>query len=132
MRSFNVYERSDGKCNAVKNGWSWPAFFFGSIWALCMQLWLIGLILLPVELLLQMLVSVTGQIQTNATGSYAETTGTIGGVIAILALSIRIAFGSFGNSWKRKRLGKLGYRFNKTLDAGSKEDAISLAKGGAS
>lgn len=132
MRSFNVYERNDGKFKAVKNGWSWPAFFFGSLWALCAQLWLIGLLLLPVELLLQILMSATENIQRGASGSYAETTSAIGGVIALLALSIRIIFGSYGNSWNRNRLEKSGYKLSQKLDARSKENAISLAKGKAS
>ncbi len=132
MRSFNVYERSNGACKAVKNGWSWPAFFFGSIWALCMQLWLIGLLLLPVELFLQVLMSITEQIQRNASGSYAETTQIIGGVIALGALLIRIIFGAYGNTWKRKRLEKSSYRLVKTIEASSKDNAISLYKGSAS
>lgn len=128
MRSFNVYERSDGNCKAVKNGWSWPAFFFGSIWAICMQIWLVGLLLLPVELFLNFLLSTTDQIQRGASGSYAETTSIIGGVIAVVVLSIRITFGASGNKWKRKRLGRAGYALKKTLDARSKKDAISLFK----
>lgn len=132
MRSFNVYERSDGKCKAVKNGWSWPAFFFGSIWALCMQLWLIGLLLLPAELFLNILMSVTEQIQRDASGSYSETRNITGGLIALMALSIRIIFGLFGNTWKRKRLEKIGYKFKTTLDARSKKDATYLYPGVAS
>lgn len=132
MRSFNVYERSNGSCKAVKNGWSWPAFFFGSIWALCMQLWLIGLLLLPVELFLQMLMSITERMQRNASGGYAETIQIFGGVIALASLVIRIIFGSYGNSWKRKRLEKSNYRLVKTIDASGKDNAISLYKGSAS
>ena len=97
-----------------------------------MQLWLIGLILLPVELFLQMLMSTTEQIQRNASGSYAETTHIIGGVIALVALLIRIIFGAYGNAWKRKRLEKSSYRLVKTIEASSKDNAISSYKGSAS
>ena len=128
MRSFNVYEGNNGTYQAVKNGWSWPAFFFGSIWALFAQLWLIGLLLLPIELFLQMLMSVTEQMQRNASGSYAETTSAIGGVIALIALAIRIIFGAYGNAWRRKKLEKSSYRLVKTLDASNKDSAISSCK----
>jgi len=128
VRSFNVYEGNNGAYKAVKNGWSWPAFFFGSIWALFAQLWLIGILLLPVELFLQMLQSATDKIQRNASGSYAETTLTIGNVIALVALTIRIIFGAYGNAWKRKRLEKSSYRLLRTLDASSKNSAISSCK----
>jgi hypothetical protein len=126
VRSFNVYERSDGKCKAVKNGWSWPGFFFGSIWALCMQIWLIGLLLLPAELILNILMSVTEQMQRDASGSYSETRTITGGLIALMAFSIRIIFGLFGNTWKRKRLEKIGYKLKITHDARSIKDAIYL------
>ena len=128
MRSFNVYEKNDGTCKAVKNGWSWPAFFFGSIWAIFTQLWLIGLLLLPVELLLQILMNIIGEIQRNASGSYAETTEIIVGVVALIAMSIRIIFGVYGNAWKRKRLEKSNYRLVKSLEASSKDNAVSLFK----
>lgn len=128
MRSFNVYEKNDGTCKVVKNGWSWPAFFFGSIWAIFTQLWLIGLLLLPVELLLQILMNIIGEIQRNASGSYAETTEIIVGVVALIAMSIRIIFGVYGNAWKRKRLEKSNYRLVKSLEASSKDNAVSLFK----
>lgn len=94
-----------------------------------MQLWPIGLFFLPFELFLQILVSVTEQIQRDASGSYAETTSIIGGAIALVGLSIRIIFGAYGNSWKRNRLEKSGYNMVRTLDARDKEDAVSLIDG---
>jgi Protein of unknown function (DUF2628) len=127
VKSFNVYVKN-GKFKAVKNGWSWPAFFFGSIWAIFMQLWLLGLFLLPVELLLQMLVSSIEKTQRSAPGNYSDTTEIIGGVVALAALLIRIIFGAYGNSWKRKKLEKSTYRLVKTLESSSKDNAISLCK----
>lgn len=124
MRSFNVYEGSNGAYQAVKNGWSWPAFFFGSIWALFAQLWLIGGLLLPIELFLQMSMSVTEKMQRNASGSYAETISVIGGVIALIGLAIHIIFGAYGNAWRRKKLERSNFRVVKTLDASSKSKAI--------
>ncbi|OZI71858.1 DUF2628 domain-containing protein [Bordetella genomosp. 12] len=128
MRSFNVYEGSNGAYRVVKNGWSWPAFFFGSIWAFFAQLWLIGVILLPIELFLQMLMSIIEQMQRNASGSYAETISVIGGVVAIVGLAIHIVFGAYGNAWRRKKLEKSNFRVVKTLDASSKDSAILAYK----
>lgn len=126
MRTFDIYTRNDGASKAVKKGWSWPAFFFGSLWALSMQLWLIGILLLPVELILQMFVSFTEQQQKNASASYSEILAMVGGVIALVGLGIRIIFGSYGNSWKRKRLERVGYSHDIIIKARSKADAISL------
>ena len=97
-----------------------------------MQLWLVGLLLLPAELFLNILMSFIEQIQRDASGSYSEAKNIIGGLIAFVALSIRIIFGSFGNTWKRKRLEKIGYKLKKTLNARGKNDAISQSKGDAS
>ena len=47
MRSFNVFSDGGGDYRAVKQGWCWPAFFFGSIWALFSGMWLAALLLLP-------------------------------------------------------------------------------------
>ena len=93
-----------------------------------MQLWLIGLLLLTVELFLNILMSFIEQIQRDASGSYSETKNIIGGLIGFVAFSIRIIFGSFGNTWKRKRLEKIGYKLKKTLDARGENDAISQSK----
>lgn len=113
---------------AIKNGWSWSAFLFGSLWALCAQLWLIGIMLLPIELFLQMLTSIIDNIQRSASGSYEETTSMIGGVITLLFLLMRVGFGSFGNGWSRRRLVKTGYKLKQTINARNKENAISLTK----
>jgi hypothetical protein len=32
MRTFRVYRRGEGEIEAVKVGFSWPAFFFGGFW----------------------------------------------------------------------------------------------------
>jgi hypothetical protein len=42
MKTFKIYEPPTGECEAVKQGWSWPAFFFGPIWALVKTLWGLG------------------------------------------------------------------------------------------
>ncbi len=34
MKQYKIYEHPAGAIEAVKLGWSWPAFFFVSIWAL--------------------------------------------------------------------------------------------------
>ncbi|WP_226912943.1 hypothetical protein [Halomonas sp. 3D7M] len=34
MKEFKIYMHPAGMHEAVKQGWSWPGFFFGPIWAL--------------------------------------------------------------------------------------------------
>mgnify|MGYP003651840536 FL=1 len=127
MKSFNVYERNESY-KAVKNGWSWPAFFFGSVWAMCMQLWLIGLIIFPVQLLLHMLINTLVEMSRNTTGSYAESINLVLFFLILIPVLIRLIFGLYGNSWKRKRLEKSSYRLVKKTYADNKNKAISTCK----
>ena len=70
-----------------------------------------------------MLMSIAEQIQRHESGSYAETTLIIGGVIALVALLIRIIFGAYG-MLETQEAGKSSYRLVKTVEASSKENAI--------
>jgi len=33
MKTYNLYKNSSGQLELVKDGWSWPGFFFTWIWA---------------------------------------------------------------------------------------------------
>ncbi|MFT8827801.1 DUF2628 domain-containing protein [Acetobacter syzygii] len=128
MKSFNIYEDNNGNYRAIKNGWSWPAFFFGSVWALCMQIWIIGVFLFPIELFLNMFFSAIEQTQRHMSVSHTQDEDIIGSIIAILALCIRVMFGVFGNACKRKKLLRNGYILIKTLSAKNKKMAILTMK----
>jgi hypothetical protein len=52
LKDFKIYENPFGDQEAVKQGWSWPAFIFGGFWALWKNLWLIGSITVTVYLIL--------------------------------------------------------------------------------
>ncbi|MCY4487204.1 MAG: DUF2628 domain-containing protein [Deltaproteobacteria bacterium] len=44
MKKFSILRHATSGYEVVKNGWSWPAFFFTWIWAFVKKLWLIGVI----------------------------------------------------------------------------------------
>ena len=50
MNQYDIYEHPHGSIAAVKQGWSWPAFFFAPIWALAKRMWILGGSLLTVGL----------------------------------------------------------------------------------
>src|SRR3546814_13075870 len=103
MRSFNVFSNDDGDYKAVKQGWCWPAFFFGSIWALFNGLWLAAFLLLPIDLVF----SITGN---NTNGyvdpydRYDEPTRLVVLAVSSVLLTIRILFGLFGNALRARKL----------------------------
>ena len=39
MRHYRIFARSEKQIEAVKIGWSWPAFFFSFCWMLIKKLW---------------------------------------------------------------------------------------------
>ena len=46
MTTFDVYRHPTLGYEAVKRGFSWPAFFVGPIWALSKRMWVGGALLL--------------------------------------------------------------------------------------
>ena len=42
MKQYKVYKHPSGSTEAVKQGWSWPGFFFGFIWAMVKKMWGLG------------------------------------------------------------------------------------------
>lgn len=127
MRSFNVFSNDDGDYRAVKQGWCWPAFFFGSIWALFSGLWLAALLLLPIEFVF----SIVGN---NANGAfdpydrYDETTRLVVLAVFSIPLAIRVLLGWFGNSWRAQKLLRLDFSNIGRVQADGKAHAISLCK----
>ena len=51
MKTFKIYEHPAGNREAVKQGWSWPGFFFGPIWAFVKKMWGLGGVLLLVVII---------------------------------------------------------------------------------
>jgi hypothetical protein len=46
MKTYNIYVNPQGAGEAVKQGWSWPGFFFNFIWALIKRIWVLGVVLM--------------------------------------------------------------------------------------
>lgn len=42
MTQYRVFTHPSGASEAVKQGWSWPAFFFTNWWALCKHQYMLG------------------------------------------------------------------------------------------
>ena len=43
--AFKIYQQPNGQLVSVKQGFSWPAFFFTFLWAIYHRLWLAALVL---------------------------------------------------------------------------------------
>lgn len=104
MKTYKVFEKGAQKV-AVKQGWSWPAFFFAWLWAFTKKLWLpgvIGLVVLVVGALIPV---------KNAANPFLLITG--------------IVFGIKGNKWWEAQLLKSGFSILGTVQAKNPAEAAS-------
>jgi hypothetical protein len=97
MKSFDVFTNAMGEIEIVKDGFSWPAFFFSWIWGFIAKLWVHASIMLVATLVL---VSVPGA-------------PIIVGIIA----------GFKGNEWRRDNLQQRGFTLAERLQAESADAA---------
>ena len=79
---------------AVREGFSWPAFLFSSLWALTHRLWLVAVILLAVPGVLQYTVD-NGWLQPA--------------IASTMLLLFGFYVGCSGNDWWRESLERRGY-----------------------
>ncbi len=114
MKQYKIYKHPSGLTEAVKQGWSWPGFFFSLIWAMIKKMWAIGVGLLVGFLFLGFLIGAAG----GGTGGDA--------IINLAALIVNIIFGVNGNSWREKNLSSRGFEEVNRVTATNPESAIAL------
>lgn len=120
MKTFSVYSHPTKGFEAVKIGFSWPGFFFNSIWLLVKTLWGWALIWIVYSIL----VNVYNSVAINSTNSAG-----INLLLSLIGLTaslmIMLIPGFKGNSWRVKKLGKLGYELVDSVEASSPDTAIA-------
>jgi hypothetical protein len=130
MRTFAVYESPKGECEAVKIGFSWPAFLFTGLWAFARGLWLRGLALIGIQIMLGLVAAATAgfiigvfQMPESALDATFRLTQTV------VIIPFMVIVGRRANDWRRKDLAKKGYTvLNETVIARSGEEAITTVK----
>lgn len=120
MKTYKIFVNPQGSSEAVKQGWSWPGFFFNFIWALIKRMWVIGVVLIILSIALGF---VEGTVEVS---SGKEVASVINVFVSILNLVIAVVFGVKGNQWREKNLITRGYKYQDTVDAQNPEAAIAL------
>jgi len=105
MKQYSVYISPLGPCEAVKQGWSWPAFFFGPFWAFGKGLWHIGT---AVALVICM-----------------EAYFQLWGLASLINWAFPLIFGARGNRWREWRLLRRGYEFKAAVRHSTAEGAMA-------
>ncbi len=105
MKIYNIYKNLSGQVEAVKQGWSWPGFFFTWIWCFVKGLHGLGAGLL-IAWLIGRIVSVENEAMSALT--------------SLASLGISIWLGVSGNEMREKKLKQNGYELLCTT-----EDAVA-------
>ena len=114
MKLYKVYANPQGNHEAVKQGWSWPAFFFSFIWAMIKKMWGLGVGVLIALLVFRFIIGFI----IGASGAEALT--------KMVVIMIKIMFGKDGNKWREDNLSTRGYEYKKTVAAANQKRAIAL------
>jgi hypothetical protein len=94
MNTFTIFQHPSGKIEAVKQGWSWPAFLFGFIWALSKRLYGVAAFTFFVG---------------YAFAASNRRDDVQGAAVFILSVVMTGVLGTFGNRWRIENLKSRGY-----------------------
>lgn len=100
FQAFQLETPNGIRATSVKNGFSWPAFFFGAIWA-----WIKGMIGVGFGLFF---LNIVLNIVAGAIGATLGGPGVI--LVIIMSLGVATWVGSSGNEWVRNSLLRKGYK----------------------
>lgn len=114
MKQFKIFKHPSGAVEAVKQGWSWPAFFGGVLWAAAKRLWVIGFGVLSAFLVIGFLVANTASDQWGDA------------IVNGLGATANLIFGVHGNGWREWNLISRGFELKKTVTAANPREAIDL------
>jgi hypothetical protein len=104
MKQFKIYKNPQGVIEAVKVGWSWPAFLVPApIWCFVKKLYTLGCVILVIVIF---------------------ATATIVGTLFMPIVWIWLGIG--GNGYREKNLISRGYEFEDTIIAVNDEGAIAM------
>ena len=116
MQRFTVFSRVDGEIQVVKQGWSWPGFFFNVFWALRHRMWLLGFGVWLGSIL-------AGAFFETVFGAMYQAGVDVLFLVVFVGLAqgvgMPVAFGHFGNRWKQANLTARGFDERGTLTAAS-------------
>jgi hypothetical protein len=111
MDKYKIYKHPVGDMEAVKQGWSWPAFFLSPFWAMYKKMWLLGLSVL--------LLTIFTYAKLGSSTSFFS-------LADVVSMLISIIFGINGNEWRIKNLIIRGYDYIETVIASSPDGAIAV------
>ena len=100
MKKYKIYLKPNQEYEAVKIGWSWPAFLFAGCWALTKGLWLIA-IFLTMTLILLLVATLAVLTEMDST---ADNHGLVINTVALIWIAIKVGLGMKANVIRESKL----------------------------
>lgn len=113
MKQYKIFKHPGGELEAVKQGWSWPAFLFSCFWAIAKKMYLTGIALFALSFILG---TIMGQLQMGERGEIA---------LNIISIAVSIIFGLRGNEWREATLHSNGYEEMSIIEAATPQSALA-------
>lgn len=108
MKTFDIYRHYSLGYESIKQGFSWPAFFFGFIWCFVKRMWVIGIMLILLNTII------------NSTMIYMPNY-----VYLLVWIAYGLIMGSVGNYWRSSNLKRRGFKVVNTIKSKNGDNAIS-------
>ncbi len=112
MKTFRVYKHPTQGFEAVKVGFSWPAFFFDMIWMLVKKLWGFA----GIWFCIYVAYAIVDSVIEGPFGIF---------VLLVVTLAIWLIPGFKGNEWRESNLSSRGYEHVETVSANNPDAAIA-------
>ena len=125
MKQFNLYSHPVLGPRAVKQGFSWPAFFLTGIWALASKLWIrASLMIVVLSFAWLITMAELGGFEEDDPESYPATTPFVF-TWPVACLLVGVVAGARGNRWRDQQARNQGFGYLKTVTAQSAEAALT-------
>lgn len=125
MHQFKVYKHPVRGYEAVKIGFSWPAFFFGLFWTLAKRLWGCALAWFAALLVLAIVDVLLGMAIARMGASESVLVAVLVLFLSFGVLSLYLVSGFKGNQWREANLEKRGYDYLGSMHAETPDAAIA-------
>jgi uncharacterized membrane protein len=118
MKEFTIMTHPALPAQAVKEGFSFPGFFFAVFWAIYKQMWSVaGITFGGITVLFIVLMFIFGDTLSEEDFNV---------ITNIISLIVSIVFGIMGNKWYKQNLVTKGYEEVDIVQAATPEGAVAL------
>jgi hypothetical protein len=110
MKQYKIFKNPLDQMDAVKQGWSWPAFWFAPFWALFKKMWVLGIGTIVGWFGFVFIIDAIFGNDMNVGNGF---------------MVVSLVFGLYGNRWRAGNLKYRGYDEMTTVVGSDPDSAIA-------